>query len=754
MITITGVIENIIFSNDDNGYVICEVESKEEGMFCAVGYMPSVSEGEKAEFTGDWVVHRDYGEQFKVELYKTIMPSDEESIVKYLSSGIIKGVREATAKKLYAEFGKDVFDVMMTEPSRLAKIKGISEDRANMICKSFCEQRAVQNIIMFLQQYNISPNAAVKINKIFGAGAVDKIKENPYSLADSVEGISFRTADTIAYNLGLPKNSPMRIKSGIIYFLKQAAYVSGHTYLPKQTLTEHAVYELGVSEAEVGSAVTELIAKRQVFPDRIDNTEVFYLYNYYHDEKYIAARLVSMVMSDSKYRMSEERAEREIDGFEAENGMALAAAQRDAGVTALSGGGMILTGGPGTGKTTTINTIIKLLKKLKLSIALAAPTGRAAKRMSQISGCEAKTIHRLLGAQADGGHAGVFTHNEEDPLKADVVILDEVSMVDTPLMASFLRAVKPGGKVIFSGDSDQLPSVGPGNVLRDLIASGKIPVIRLTQIFRQAEESLIITNAHRINKGLMPVLSDHTKDFFFMCRRTPAEAVNTVLELYRDRLPKTYGVEPAADIQILTPTKKGMTGTVELNRLLQASVNPPRKGKNERGYGKTVFREGDKVMQTRNNYDMPYTTDDGGKGNGIFNGDMGTIHSIHADDGYMVIVFDDDKTVEYPFANLDELDLAYAITVHKSQGSEFSFVIMPVCAYIPMLMSRNLFYTAITRARHMVILVGSEKTIMNMTANNSYTMRFTGLEERIVGAAKAAAEAERINRETEDGDVV
>lgn len=739
MITITGVIENIIFSNDDNGYVICEVDSKEEGQFYAVGYMPAVSEGEKAELTGNWVTHPEYGEQFKVELYRTVMPSDEESILKYLSSGVIKGVREATAKKLFAEFGKDVFDVMMTEPEKLAKIKGISADRANMICKSFCEQRAVQNIIMFLQQYNISPNVAVKINKIFGADAVNRIKQNPYSLADSIEGISFKTADMIAYNLGLPKNSPMRIRSGILYFIKEAAYVSGHTYLPKQMLIEHAVYELKVAEAEVENALSELLAERMVFLDRIDNTDVCYLYGYYHDEKYIAGRIVSMVNTGGKYGMTEERAEAEIDSFEAEHDITLAAEQRDAVVTALSGGCMILTGGPGTGKTTTVNTIIELLEKLKLNVALAAPTGRAAKRMSQITGREAKTIHRLLGAQSSGA-SSTFAHNDEHPLKADVVILDEASMVDTALMASFLRAVKPGGRVIFSGDSDQLPSVGPGNVLHDLIESDIIPVIRLTQIFRQSEQSLIIMNAHRINKGVMPVLNDHTKDFFFMKRFTPADSVNTILELYKKRLPATYGVDPAADIQILTPMKKGITGTVEMNKLLQQSINPGSKGKKEYNYGKSLFREGDKVMQTKNNYDMPYTTENGDSGTGIYNGDMGTINTIHEEDKYMVITFDEDKIVEYPFMNLDELDLAYAITVHKSQGSEFPFVIMPVCAYIPMLMSRNLFYTAITRAKHMVILVGSEKTVFNMTANNSYNKRFTGLAERLSRAAGTAGE--------------
>ncbi len=730
-ITINGIVDNIVYSNPENGYAICEIDSKEEGQFYAVGYMPSISAGENAELTGSWTMHPEYGEQFKVELYRTIMPSDEAAIIKYLASGIVKGVREATAKKLYAEFGNDVFNVMTNEPEKLAKIKGISRDRADSICKSFNEQRSVQNIIMFLQQYNISPNLALKINKIFGAEAITRIKENPYSLAANFDGITFRTADSIACSLGIPKNSPTRISCGIIYFLKAAAYSNGHTCMPRQLLAEHAVYELQVSEEEVQNAFSELIAKREIIIDKIDNTDMYYLYNYYHDEVYIAKRLSLMAYTQNKYAISEERAEREIDSFEAEEEISLAPEQREAVVTALTGGCMILTGGPGTGKTTTINTIIKLLERLKLKVALAAPTGRAAKRMTQISGKKAMTIHRLLGAQVSGnGH--VFAHDEECPLDEDVIILDEVSMIDTALMSAFLRGVKKGGRVIFSGDVDQLPSVGPGNVLRDMIESGVVPVIKLTHIFRQSEESLIIVNAHKINNGDMPELSDRTNDFFFMRRANPESSVDTVLGLYKTRLPNTYSLNPITDIQVLTPMKKGLTGTVELNRALQQCINPPQSVRAEYKYGQTVFREGDKVMQTKNNYEMPYVEENGEKGTGIYNGDMGVINSIHAAEKYMVITFDDGKTVEYPFTSLDEIELAYAITVHKSQGSEFPYVIIPVCSYIPMLMSRNLFYTAITRAKTMVVLVGSEKTVFNMTNNSSYIKRFTGLYERLL----------------------
>ncbi|MEE0410011.1 MAG: ATP-dependent RecD-like DNA helicase, partial [Clostridia bacterium] len=712
-------------------YVICEVSSKEEGDFYAVGYMPTARPGESASLTGDWVNHPEYGEQFKVELYETIMPKEETAIIKYLSSGVIKGVREATAKKLYEAFGDSVFDVLTNEPEKVEKIKGIGHDRAVTICKSFNEQRSVQNIVMFLQQYSISANTAIKIHKIFGSEAVSVIKENPYALANAVDGISFKTADAIAYNIGIPKNSPERIACGVVYYLREAAYTNGHAYLPRGVIKEHTVYNLDITETEAENAISELIADRDIILDKIDNNEVLYLYGMYHDEKYIANRVVEIATTESKYAISASRAEEEVDEFERDNGIKLAKKQREAVVTALSSGFMVLTGGPGTGKTTTINAIISIMENLNIKVALAAPTGRAAKRMSQVTGRDAKTVHRLLGAQMVG-NTHTFSRDEENPLDCDVIILDEASMVDTSLMASFLRAVKPGGRIILSGDSDQLPSVGAGNVLRDIIASGVVSTVKLSDIFRQSEESLIIVNAHKINNGEMPELGDRTRDFFFMKRANPSDVATTVTELYKSRLPKTYGLNPMSDIQILSPTKKGITGTVELNRILQMSINPPSQSKNEYKYGQTVFREGDKVMQTRNNYDIEYTTENGEDGVGIYNGDMGIVDSIHTQERYMIITFDDGKIIEYPFTSVEDLDLAYAITVHKSQGSEFSYVVIPLSTYMPMLMTRNLFYTAITRAKTMVILVGSDRIVENMTKNNTYTKRFTGLLDRLI----------------------
>ncbi len=725
-ITIDCIIDDIVYQNPENGYTICEATSKTEGGFFAVGYMPTIRPGEEASLTGEWVIHPEYGEQFKVEFYETIMPSEKSAIIRYLSSGVVKGVREATANKLYDAFGDDVFSVLTNEPDRVAKIKGIGYERAQKICSSFNEQRSVQNIVMFLQQYSISANTAIRIHKIFGNNSVNTIKENPYALANSVDGISFKTADMIAYNLGIPKNSPARIECAIMYFLRDGAYTNGHAFLPRDLLIEHTVYNLGITDIEAENAIAELIASRDLITDTVDNTEVLYLYGMYYDEKYTAERIFKMANSESRYAVSESVAEKETDKFEKEHGITLAKKQREAVITALSSGIMVLTGGPGTGKTTTINAIITIMESLNIKVALTAPTGRAAKRMTQLTNREAKTVHRLLGAQMMG-NTHIFSHDEESPLDADVIILDEASMVDTSLMAAFLKAVKPGGRVILSGDSDQLPSVGAGNVLRDIIDSNAVATVKLTDIFRQSEESLIIVNAHRINNGEMPELADRTRDFFFMRRANANDVAQTVTELYQKRLPDTYKLNPITDIQVLSPTKKGITGTIELNRALQERINPPDGTKKEYKYSQTIFREGDKVMQTRNDYDIEYTTPSGEKGMGIYNGDMGTIDSIHTEDRYMIITFDDGKIVEYPFSSIEELDLAYAITVHKSQGSEFSYVIMPVFSYMPMLMTRNLFYTAITRAKTMVVLVGSERVIESMVRNNSFNKRFTGL---------------------------
>lgn len=732
LITVTGTVEEIIYVNPDNGYMVCDIDSPDEGLFTATGYMPYVSEGENVALSGAWSTHPEYGEQFKVSYYETVLPSDEEAILKYLSSGVVSGIREKTAEKLLEHFGTDVLEIMLCEPEKIAEIKGISKEKAKKIGESFAEIQSMQSIVMFLQRYNVSANMAVKVYNVFGTKAVDIIKANPYALADKVDGISFRISDTIAFNMGMPKNNKLRIKTGIKYILQNAAYTNGHTYLPKQVLIEHAVYTLKVEEFEVEDALSELRAEHDIHFDVVENTEACYLYSYYEAEYYVARRLFSMANHAPKFKMTEKKADLAIDEIEEEKGITLAAEQRNAVRTAVFSDCMVLTGGPGTGKTTTVNAIIGLLDKLKLTVSLAAPTGRAAKRLTELTGREAKTIHRLLGTKANEGGFHSFTHNEGNPLPSDVIILDEVSMIDISLMSSFLRAVKYGSKLILVGDADQLPSVGAGNVLRDIVSCGSIPVIRLDKIFRQAEESLIIVNAHRINRGEMPDLSEKSSDFFFLRRQNPEQASFTVADLYKKRLPKSYDVDPVASIQILSPTKKGYAGTVNLNKLIQQHINPPDIMKQEHNYGGTIFRTGDKVMQIKNNYDIIYSRENGENGTGIFNGDMGIIESISERDKCMTIIFDEDKEVEYPFDGLNELDLAYAITVHKSQGSEFPIVIMPVVSVAPMLMNRNLLYTAVTRAKDMVVLVGTEKTVRCMTESNQFEERFTGLSEKLL----------------------
>ncbi len=731
-ITISGTVEDIIYSNPENGYTVCDISETGGKVVTATGYMPYITEGEKVVMTGSWTYHPDYGEQFKVTFCENILPSDKDSILTYLSSGVVTGVRAATAKKLVDHFGTEIFDVMLNDPERLAEIKGISKDRARTIGASYTELQSMRGIVMFLQKYHVSSNMAVKVHNALGSNAVETIKNNPYILADRVDGISFKTSDTIAYNIGIPKNSMTRIRAGIKYLMSTAAYSEGNTYLPKSVLIEHAAYTLTVSENEIENALSALVLDRELYLGSVNNEDAYYLYNFFEAEYYIARRLFSIVNSEQKFTMTADQAERAISGYEKRRKIELAAEQKDAVISALSSGCMILTGGPGTGKTTVICAILSLFKELKLSVSLAAPTGRAAKRMSQVTGYEAKTIHRLLGSQQgqDGSFRG-FAHNEAHPLSADVIIVDEVSMIDISLMSSFLKAVKHGARLVFAGDADQLPSVGPGNVLHDMITSEMIPVIKLNKIFRQAEESLIIVNAHKVNHGELPDISTHSSDFFFLPRFTHEQAGDTVMSLFMHRLPSSYGVDPLSAIQVLSPQKKGYTGTENLNKLLQNALNPASDGKCEHIYGKTVFREGDKVMQTRNNYDMEYSVEDGERGMGIYNGDMGIIDSIDAENKVMKIIFDEDKQVMYPFTYLDDLDLSYAITVHKSQGSEFPMVIMPVCAYTPQLTTRNLFYTAITRARDRVILVGSERVIYNMVHNNRQNDRYTGLCQRL-----------------------
>lgn len=723
--TISGTVFEIIYQNEDNGYTVCEIDSPTEGLFTATGYMPYLSDGENISLTGTWTVHPEYGEQFKISYYETIMPGDEQSIIDYLSSGVIYGIRSATAKKIVEKFGTNSLDILLTDPLRLSEIKGISKSRAEKIGQSYLQIQSMQGILMFLRQYNISNNLAIKVHQTLGSDAVKMIKENPYILADRIDGITFRTADNIAHLRGFPKNSPMRIKSCILYFLNGFAYNGGHTYYPKQELIKCITVQLAVTSEEAENGIKSLEISHDIYSDNVNGTEVCYLAAYYIAEQYTARRIASLSVTEPLYTLEREEIDKIIAGIEKNDGIILDFEQKNAVYAAVSYGCTVITGGPGTGKTTAINTIIKVLNEMQLSITLAAPTGRAAKRMSQVSGMDAKTIHRLLGMQH--GETERFTYNESNTLPYDVLIIDEVSMIDIQLTYSLLKAVKPGAKLIFCGDSDQLPSVGAGNVLKDITESGLVPVTRLTHIFRQAQESLIVMNAHKINNGQMPDISAHDKDFFFLARSSADVTAATIIDLYRNRLPKSYGINPLSSIQVLSPSKKGTAGSVHLNAELQKALNPPDILKQEYVYGKTVFRTGDKVMQIKNNYDIIWTRPNGENGTGIFNGDLGIIDSISVKDRIMTIIFDDDKETEYNFSDLDALDLAYAITVHKSQGSEFPVVIIPVCRFAPMLMCRNLLYTAVTRAKKMVILVGTQSACKTMIENNHEQKRFTGL---------------------------
>lgn len=730
-LTICGSVYDIIYQNSDNGYTVCEIDSQTDGLFTATGYMPYLSEGEQVSMTGVWTNHPEYGEQFKVSYYESILPTDEQSILDYLSSGVIYGIRAKTAEKIVQKFGVDSLNILLTDPMRLSEIKGISAEKAKKIGQSYLELQSMQSLLMFCQQYGISTNLAYKVHQILGSGAITQIQENPYILSDAVDGISFKTADNIAMLRGLAKNSPLRIKSCVKYILNTVAYSLGHTYLPKKMLVQNTTTQLSVTETEVENAITSLTLEHKIYTDFVNNEEVYYLDIFYAAEQYISRRLAALSTYPLSSRIEEKELERIFSDTEKSSGITLCEEQKNAVKTSAENGCVIITGGPGTGKTTTINTIINVLSKMELSIALTAPTGRAAKRMSQLTGLEAKTIHRLLCVKPDSGDIQQFAYNENNPLPFDVLIMDEVSMVDTQLMYAFLRAVKRGARVIFSGDCDQLPSVGPGNVLRDMIESNLIPVIHLKQIFRQAQESLIVMNAHKINCGEMPDITCRDKDFFFLDRNGSEQTAKTIIELYQKRLPERYQVNPITHIQVLSPSKKGPAGTISLNRELQLALNPPSILKGEYVYGNIIFRTGDKVMQIKNDYDILWTKPNGETGSGIFNGDMGIIDSISVKDRIMTIIFDDERECEYSFSDLDKLDLAYAVTVHKSQGSEFPFIVMPICRFAPQLMCRNLLYTAVTRAKSMVVLVGNRQAIEIMIDNNEEKKRYTGLMEKL-----------------------
>ncbi|MDL2206118.1 ATP-dependent RecD-like DNA helicase [Eubacteriales bacterium OttesenSCG-928-N13] len=721
---IEGTIEDVVFRNETNGWTVLSLKCGREHT-SAVGTVGPMSVGETVAIEGEWVEHPDYGRQIRIESIEATRPNTLKGIERYLGSGIIKGVGPATAKLLVHHFGKDTLDVLDMAPDRVTEIAGIGPKRAEIIAKSYQEQREARQAMVFLQTYGLTPALAAKVYRVLGANTQALVRQNPYLLVDKVDGVGFKTADAIANSLGIERESIHRLGSGIRHVLSEAVNQEGHTYLPRELLLEKSNKLLGVSMELVEHALVAMTFDyRLIQKDGEDGATRVYLPALYDAEGDVANMLrIRMRGQDVK---GIPKLDQKIDKFERNNDVTLCEQQRNAVHAASDGRLAIITGGPGTGKTTGIRCIIELLSE-QMEVELCAPTGRAAKRMSEATGYPARTIHRMLEY---AGEDGVFARNQDNPIGADALIVDEMSMVDIFLMRSLLRALKPNARLIMVGDADQLPSVGAGNVLRDLIASGVLPTVRLTEIFRQAAESMIVMNAHRILKGDPPSVNQKGTDFFMERTDTAVSAAQKVLALTSERLPKYMGLDSMRDIQVMAPMKKGEAGVISLNQLLQQQLNPAMRAKRELTREGATLREGDKVMQIRNNYELPWERD-GEKGTGAFNGDIGFVESIDTEERSLMVRFDDDRLAEYTEAELEELELAYCMSVHKSQGSEFEAVVLPLISGPPMLYTRNLLYTAVTRARRLVVLVGRERCVMQMVNNNHIARRFSALGERL-----------------------
>lgn len=729
---ITGYIDHIIFRNEDNGYTVFQLNN-EEGELTCVGKFSYIGEGEFLELEGEYTMHPSYGMQLQVTNHRIKEPEDRESIERYLGSGAVKGIGPALAGKIVAKFGEDTFRIMEEEPERLAEIKGISERKAREICVQVEEKKDLRQAMIYLQKYGISIHLAVKIYQKYGLGTYSVLEENPYKLADDIEGVGFRTADEIASRIGIHTDSDFRIQSGIFYTLLQSVR-EGHVYLEENVLSERAAQLLEVELKDIEKYLMDLAMTKKVVLKQDGEKVRVYPAQYYYMEMNTARMLKELNIN---YDEPDDLIRRRIDKLEEETESTLDEQQKRAVAEAVKHGIFILTGGPGTGKTTTINAMIRYFLSEGMDIRLAAPTGRAAKRMTETTGYEAQTIHRLLevSGSPEESSKGGFGRNQDNPLETDVVIIDEMSMVDLALMHALLSSVVPGTRVIFVGDRNQLPSVGPGKVLQDLIESHAFPVMMLTRIFRQAQESDIVVNAHRINAGEEVRLDNKSRDFFFLKRQDADVIISVILTLIQKKLPR-YVKAKMTDIQVLAPMKKGLLGVERLNRILQQYLNPPSVKKQEKEYGERLFRVGDKVMQTKNNYQLEWeiATKYGlvvDKGVGVFNGDIGIVTAIHTYDETVEVEFDEKRKVKYPFKMLDELELAYAITIHKSQGSEYPAVVIPLLSGPRQLYCRNLLYTAVTRAKKCVTLVGNETVFREMIQNVDEQKRNTSLAERI-----------------------
>ena len=731
---IEGAVEEIIFRNDGNGYTVFYFEHSDMHTVC-VGKFLQISVGAHLKLEGNFVTNAKYGEQFQVDSFETLYPTSKEGIRKYLGSGLIKGVGPVTAKAIVDVFKEDTLNVIEFAPKELANVRGISERKAEMIGEAFRELKHLQNTVIFLQGYGLTVNMAIKIFEVYQNKTVEIIKENPYKLVEDVEGIGFATADKIARSLGIDRRSEFRIRAGFLYCLTDASEKNGHTYLPKEDLFKNVSKLLEIEEDESFKKVLEDL----IFDRTVTNTFIFphdavMLTKYFYYERSIADKLALLCCSLTSTELN---VDNEIKHFEEVNKITFHPDQKKAIINAVNSGVSIITGGPGTGKTTIVKCIIELLEAQRKKILLTAPTGRAAKKLSEATERDARTIHRAL--QVDF-RSKRFIFNEQNPLPYNVIIVDEVSMVDVPLMCNLLKAVARDTKLIFVGDKDQLPSVGAGNVLEDMLTSGVISVAELTQIYRQSEKSLIISNAHKINEGEMPEIDNKSQDFFFDAKVELEDIKTTIVNMVTTRIPKFNGID-SIKIQVLAPLKAGVCGIENLNRELQAKLNPPKNFRKELTVGQTIFREGDKVMQMSNNYDLEWTRQVGlytENGAGVFNGDIGYIHSIDVQTGEVEIWFEDGRECIYPRTELSQLSLAYAITIHKSQGSEFDVVIIPIISGPSLILNRNLIYTAVTRAKKMVVLVGEKKNLKRMIGNKFILKRHTALKKLLIDAYKKA----------------
>ncbi|MBP5156076.1 MAG: ATP-dependent RecD-like DNA helicase [Clostridia bacterium] len=725
-----GVVEDVVFTNKENGYTVCTINSHGEPV-TLVGIMPYVGEGESIKVQGEWQVHSTFGRQFKVSYFEKKLPTTSAAILRYLSSGAIKGIGPVTAERMVERFGEDTLDVIENNPGWLSDIRGISPKRAEEIHNSYVEQFGMRSVMMFCNEF-FGAALSVRIFKTYGSAAIDIIKQTPYRLCDEVQGIGFEKADEVARQLGFSPDCPERVEAGLVHVLNRAAMNGGHCYLPQETLVSAAEKILGVGEDDILSAVKRLETAARAKTFEGPDGQCCALAELYSAEAYIAAKLHTLANFKFPYLL--EGMEEQIALLERKFGIEYAPEQREAIGYAFSGGVTVVTGGPGTGKTTIIKAILEICNILKFSCVLAAPTGRAAQRMYESSGREAKTVHRLLEASVDasGGHR--FARDDENPLSQKVIIIDEMSMVDTYLLCALLRAVKTGSYLILIGDPDQLPPVGPGDCLNDIINSGLYNVVKLNKIFRQAEQSLIVQNAHAVNRGEMPVLNRRDNDFFFVEKNDNAAIAELLTQLVCTRLPQRYGADPWEEIQVITGTRKSVLGTAELNAAFQQALNPPARNKAEKKYGSVIFREGDKVMQIKNDYDLLWKRG-AEEGSGVFNGDIGRITDINTRAESFSVDFDG-RIAEYDFSQLEELELAYAVTVHKSQGSEYRIIVIPMFEAPAPLMNRKLLYTAITRARELAIIVGSRSALARMVANGHVARRYTALQAMLEAAER------------------